>query len=116
MPKKAGSAPSQQFEFDPDQFYFLPAAGFSSEEFLSGIAKPQHDDTQYARVTSAETRMILDGLDEPAHNGSSDPSTTVARTNDQRIDGLLRGVRWSDGAITYSNPDSPADYGTYFAD
>ena len=56
-------------------------------------------------------------LDEPARNGTADPTAAVARSNDQRVDGLLSGVRWSDGNISYSTPDAPGDYqGGYFVD
>jgi serralysin len=47
---------------------------------------------------------------DPLYNGTGDAVTSVARTGDQRIDALLIGTRWSDGFITYSNPDSAADY------
>ncbi|MGQ7793183.1 M10 family metallopeptidase C-terminal domain-containing protein [Faunimonas sp. B44] len=46
----------------------------------------------------------------PEENGSGDTTAAVAASGDQRIDGLLSGVRWSDGFITYSDPDSTADY------
>lgn len=54
---------------------------------------------------------------EPLYNGSGDPVASVARVNDQRIDALFGGSKWSDGFITYSNPDSAADYQAgYFSD
>ncbi len=46
----------------------------------------------------------------PEENGSGDTTAAVAASGDQRIDGLLSGVRWSDGSISYSDPDSTADY------
>ncbi len=47
---------------------------------------------------------------DPEYNGSGDPVVLMARTNDQRIDALIGGNRWSDGTISYSTPDSAADY------
>ncbi|WP_052161838.1 FG-GAP-like repeat-containing protein [Hoeflea sp. BAL378] len=46
------------------------------------------------------------GFDE---NGTSSTTVAVAATGNQLIDGLLSGVRWS-GSISYSDPDSAADY------
>ena len=48
--------------------------------------------------------------DLPAHNGSGDTTAAVAASGDQRIDGLLIGSRWSDGLITYSDPNAAGDY------
>ena len=42
-------------------------------------------------------------------NGSGTGTAAVAASGVQYIDGLLSGVRWN-GAITYSDPDSAADY------
>ncbi|WP_051402212.1 M10 family metallopeptidase, partial [Lutibaculum baratangense] len=50
-----------------------------------------------------------EGLPERDENGSGATTASVAATGDQRIDGLLSGVRWA-GSITYSDPDSTADY------
>lgn len=55
----------------------------------------------------------------PLLNGTGDAAASVGATGDQRIDGLLSGVRWADGYITYSDPDSAGDYGgayTYDSD
>jgi serralysin len=42
---------------------------------------------------------------------------SVGRTGDQRIDGLMSGSLWSGGVVTYSDPDTPGDYGIgYSAD
>ena len=46
----------------------------------------------------------------PEENGSSDPTAVVAASGNQLIDGILSGVRWSDGFVTYSDPNSTADY------
>ena len=57
------------------------------------------------------------GAEEAPHNGTGDPVAGVAASGNQIIDGLLIGGEWSDGFISYSDPDSPADYGTgYFSD
>jgi serralysin len=48
--------------------------------------------------------------DGPQHNGSGATATSVAASGNQGIDGLLSSVRWNNTLITYSNPDSPADY------
>ena len=45
-----------------------------------------------------------------AENGSNDPTTSVSSTGDQRINGLLSGIKWADGSISYSDPNSAADY------
>ena len=49
-------------------------------------------------------------MDEFAHNGTFDTTTGVSRSGDQRIDGSIRGIKWADGTITYSDPDTPFDY------
>ncbi|MBL8352194.1 MAG: hypothetical protein JNL87_17995 [Burkholderiaceae bacterium] len=48
-------------------------------------------------------------------NGAGDPwqwtlGNPPVYTGDARIDGILWGSSWSDGSITYSDPDSTADY------
>ncbi|WP_342239452.1 M10 family metallopeptidase C-terminal domain-containing protein [Inquilinus sp. OTU3971] len=47
---------------------------------------------------------------KPEENGSGDTTAAVAASGNQNIDGLLAGVRWSDGFITYSDPDAVSDY------
>jgi serralysin len=47
----------------------------------------------------------------PVENGSGDATAAVAASGNQDIDGILSGVRWADGFITYSDPNSTADYG-----
>jgi serralysin len=37
-------------------------------------------------------------------------TTSVAASGDARIDGVLSGVKWSDGFVTYSAPDAAEDY------
>ncbi|WP_134724880.1 M10 family metallopeptidase [Paracoccus luteus] len=50
------------------------------------------------------------GYDAPVENGSGDTTVAVAASGIQGIDGLLAGTRWADGFITYSFPNSTADY------
>ncbi|MEQ1950458.1 M10 family metallopeptidase [Mesorhizobium yinganensis] len=50
--------------------------------------------------------------DGPVANGTSDPVTANVASGVQRIDGLLAPNRWSDGSISYSDPDATSDYGT----
>ena len=41
--------------------------------------------------------------------GSTSATASVDRSREQRIDGILAGIRW-DGSISYSDPDSEKDY------
>ncbi|MGK9170367.1 M10 family metallopeptidase C-terminal domain-containing protein [Inquilinus limosus] len=50
------------------------------------------------------------GAPKPEENGSGDTTAAVAASGNQQIDGLLSGVRWADGFITYSDPDAVSDY------
>jgi serralysin len=47
----------------------------------------------------------------PVENGNSDPVTANRASGVQRIDGLLTPNRWSDGSISYSDPNAASDYG-----
>jgi Ca2+-binding RTX toxin-like protein len=60
-----------------------------------------------ASVTPAATADIPAN---PAFLGSNDLATLVGPSGDLRVDASLRGAKWSDGSITYSNPDGPDDY------
>ncbi len=43
--------------------------------------------------------------------------TSVGRSGDSRVDGLIYGRMWGGGVVTYSDPDRAADYGGgYFSD
>jgi serralysin len=42
------------------------------------------------------------------------PVKTVAKTNNQNIDGVLQGTAWNGASITYSFPTSSASYGTAY--
>lgn len=66
------------------------AIGFDTESQLSTVRSAQATDVGY--------------------NGSSVTTTGVPASGDQRIDGLLYGTRWSGGFISYTDPDSSADY------
>jgi serralysin len=44
--------------------------------------------------------------------GISEPYSSVGSSGDQLVDGILRGVQWSDGAISYGDADSVLDYQT----
>ncbi|MBP7000590.1 M10 family metallopeptidase [Amaricoccus sp.] len=46
----------------------------------------------------------------PVENGSGTGTFSVGATGNQAIDGILAGVGWSGGYITYSDPDSRFDY------
>jgi len=48
-------------------------------------------------------------LDDPQSNGSSATTVAVAASGNQKIDGVLAGIRWS-GSISYSDPDNANDY------
>ncbi|WP_395679537.1 M10 family metallopeptidase C-terminal domain-containing protein [Inquilinus sp.] len=50
------------------------------------------------------------GAPKPEENGSGDTTAAVAASGNQNIDGILSGVRWADGFITYSDPDAVSDY------
>jgi serralysin len=47
---------------------------------------------------------------KPVENGSGGTTVTVGPTFEQRIDGLLVGVKWAGSFITYSDPDRVSDY------
>jgi len=61
-------------------------------------------------VVPAHTTGTTSGAPKPEEQGSGDPTVAVAASGNQLIDGLLAGIRWSDGSITYSDPDSVSDY------
>jgi serralysin len=56
------------------------------------------------------TSGAVTGAPKPEENGSGDAAVAVAASGNQNIDGILAGVRWSDGSITYSDPDAVSDY------
>ena len=74
----------------------------AEDQAAAGSAAPAH--------TSGSTRGAGVDMVQPFENGSGDPTVAVGASGDQRIDGLLSGITWSDGYITYSDPDSPFDY------
>ncbi len=76
-------------------FADAPASGASSPVFAAG---------------GGQLSQSAAGAPRPEENGSGDTTVAVAASGNQQIDGLLSGVRWADGFITYSDPDSVADY------
>ena len=93
--------PTAQPRFGPD-----PAA--------SGVLGSPAPDTARASAAEASAMMAAasgqsDALPLKDENGSASTTLSVARSFDQRIDGLLSGVKWN-GVISYSDPDSPLDY------
>ena len=58
------------------------------------------------RTWRSRRRTQSTGLPLKDENGSGDTTVAVAASGDQRIDGLLSGISWSDGFITYSDPDA----------
>jgi len=63
-----------------------------------------------ATLDFAPRQAALAAIPDPEQNGSGDTTAAVAASGDQRVDGVLAGIRWADGFITYSDPDSAADY------
>ncbi|WP_152613264.1 M10 family metallopeptidase C-terminal domain-containing protein [Inquilinus limosus] len=61
-------------------------------------------------VVPAPTTSTTTGAPKPEENGSADTTVAVAASGNQNIDGILAGVRWADGFITYSDPDAVSDY------
>ncbi|WP_155888679.1 M10 family metallopeptidase C-terminal domain-containing protein [Inquilinus limosus] len=62
------------------------------------------------RSDGAVVSAPASGAPKPEENGSGDTTAAVAASGNQQIDGLLSGVRWADGFITYSDPDAVSDY------
>lgn len=63
-----------------------------------------------ASLSFATVSPVESGLPLKDENGSGTGTASVPASGDQRIDGVLAGVRWNGGSITYSDPDSAADY------
>jgi serralysin len=49
-------------------------------------------------------------------NGAESEVRSVRESGDRRVDGLLGGVAWDDGAISYSDPNSAGDYQSGYPD
>jgi serralysin len=79
------------------------AAGAGDTEAASTFG----DDTPDA--PAASDAGWTHNLDQPQENGSGATTVAVAASGNQGIDGLLSGIRWA-GSITYSDPNSTADY------
>ena len=46
----------------------------------------------------------------PAFLGSNESVEIIFPSGHPEVDASVRGAKWADGAITYSDPDAPADY------
>jgi len=101
-----------------EAYYIMPSA-----DHICGCACPCEMPLPYSRENEGQSAQSnddrVDGTqyrftetNGPQENGSAAPSTSVAASGDQGIDGLLSGVRWSGASITYSDPDSVSDYQT----
>src|SRR5262245_46878758 len=55
--------------------------------------------------TSEPSTDVVDGA-----GGTGGTSTSVAASSSQSINGLLSGLKWSNSAITYTDPDGAFDY------
>ncbi|WP_311268944.1 M10 family metallopeptidase [Sphingobium sp. WCS2017Hpa-17] len=121
MFKVTGSGPIKA-KLTPD--YSLPStsdAAGSAPEFTGAWSVSRE-----AQVRS-EVRLLypMDAPTPPvttpssgdlAENGSASTTATVGASGDAKIDGILRGVKWS-GSITYSDTDAASDYQSgYFSD
>ncbi|MGY2046803.1 FG-GAP-like repeat-containing protein [Methylobacterium sp. JK268] len=93
-------------------------AGAGSAPFASVAAGPapgnrQAEDPPIGVATPDAIQTLpqetLDPGDSSAQGGGG-TTAAVTASGDQRIDGLLRGTRWSASVITYTDPDSPSDY------
>lgn len=77
----------------------------------TGAVGPDDLQDLYADLAIGPIPSALGTEDEvPVHNGSADPTAVVGSTGNQGIDGLLGGVKWSDGFITYSFPSLTSQY------
>lgn len=58
------------------------------------------------------------GLDQPQFNGNGNTTLAQGATGDQRIDGILSGIKWDPAqTVYYSDTDSASDYQSgYFSD
>ncbi|MFE0756741.1 M10 family metallopeptidase C-terminal domain-containing protein [Inquilinus sp. NPDC058860] len=77
---------------------------------LADAIRAELGDRSDGYVVHAPVSGTATGAPKPEENGSGDTTAAVAASGNQQIDGLLSGVRWSDGFITYSDPDAVSDY------
>ncbi|MGX7707982.1 FG-GAP-like repeat-containing protein [Methylobacterium sp. Gmos1] len=83
----------------------------AAQELIMGDYNPvlQFASDSADAFSSTEISYEASNLDQPQLNGNSVGSVSVGASSDQRINGLLSGLRWN-GTITYSNPDAASDY------
>ncbi|WP_225767190.1 M10 family metallopeptidase C-terminal domain-containing protein [Inquilinus sp. Marseille-Q2685] len=77
---------------------------------LADAIRAELGDRSDGAVVPAPVSGATSGAPKPEENGSGDTTAAVVASGNQQIDGLLSGVRWSDGFITYSDPDAVSDY------
>ncbi|KQM97916.1 hypothetical protein ASE85_13670 [Sphingobium sp. Leaf26] len=121
MFKVTGSGPVK-VKLTPD--YSLPstsdAAGsapeFSGTWSLSREAQVRSEVRLLYPMDAPTPPVTTPSSGDLAENGSASTTATVGATGDAKIDGILRGVKWS-GSITYSDTDAASDYQSgYFSD
>lgn len=106
----ANEASALDLGFDDDAAR-TAAAGAGIARPAAAVAAPgapsYGDDVVFDATIDAPAAA---GFDEPQENGSGTGTFSVSASGNQAIDGLLSGVAWSGGYITYSDPDSIFDY------
>ena len=107
----------------------IASIGAAFDEDEKGFGSPLHSIVAHARAegyvtpdtatTQKQTGAgtLLSALSttaavkvSPAFLGTTDTVAVIGGSGDPHLDGSLRGVKWLDGAITYSDPDAPSDY------
>lgn len=86
-------------------FFVLTCGGvIEMHGFQIGESKSSHaEEGEHAHASGWQT---------PVSAGGSFSTQWVGKTNDQRIDGLLKGIKWAGSTISYSDPDKRWDYQT----
>lgn len=100
---RPGFVPDGPFPDDTD-FHFGATAVPDAPPGVTGAA------LDFAAAAPSATGAAGDGLPLKDENGSGTGTATVAASGDQRIDGILAGVKWSSTSITYSDPTSASQY------
>ncbi len=88
------------------------------------FAKPRHDGTFDQRLdrvlphlpgieSHAETNRASRGID-PVFNGDDRDLGSTGKTASKAVNGVLSGYKWAEKSISYSNPDKPTDYPSYY--
>lgn len=86
--------------------YDLARPGYGSVPSTGMPALQGSPSFQAGGTTTTTSSNVL----EPEANGSFESVEAVVASGYWYIDGLLAGTRWSDGRISYSDPDSSFDY------